>query len=226
MIIGNRISSFIKLCWFSFRYDGGFLFLKHFWVDSISSFCTFYFFVSFVIFKYLPYVVLSNWIYAVPDIWSVFTIKLYYVYLMPFLILLKIPELIHLIKTSYANVIWGNIVQLIFYFFSFLFKFIWICISIIKGIISFIIEISIQMFEKIWDIYSLIDTFYFYANFGYDIYNDLCYYFIPNFIISSFYCTLHLVGYDLYDFEKFLLNHMLIYSFHIRDCYMTIYMMR
>jgi hypothetical protein len=220
--IKTQIYSFISYYYFLFQYHGAFLTLEAFWIGRFSTLFTFFFFLKFLLINYLPRIVFINWIYLMPDLCSVVTIKVYFVYLMPFLIALKIPELVYFIKTSLFYVSLCYLIHLFYSTIPFWIKFISIFMFILKDIFMFILTIHITLVLKLYYLYSFTAFFHFYINLFYDIYNDLCYFYYPNFMIPNFYYTSDIVERQFYDFEKCQFNHILIYFFRILVYYILI----
>lgn len=222
MIILTYIETYVSYFRDVYFYVGPTLFLKYchkFIFYTYISFCT----LKFFIMSYLPYIFWFNWKYLVPDTFCLVTTRLYYVYIIPFLINIQFFEFIAFIKASFGYWLFGYLFRFLIYFGGFVGQ---LLLNFVIYSISFCFNQVYYFYSLFWifcELFSIVKIFYFYVNALYDIYNDLCYTFCPEYIMPNFYFTLSIVMLILYDFEKLRLCIILIYFLIIVDYYIWIY---
>lgn len=223
MTIRTYVEAFVSYVVELYKYSGSYLYL----LDCESKYFllswSFFHIIKFFIMSYLPYIFFFNWKYLVPDTFCLITTKLFFVHLMPFLIDLQVPEFIDFIKASLGYWIFGYLIWFLYLFSLILLKFALIIFFKFTNIFLNQIHFWIKIFWTWSDLYSFWTMSNFYIHALYDIYNDLCYTFCPDFIVPNFYFTLHIVFVILCDFEKFLWLIMLIYFLVIHVYYIWIY---
>ena len=224
MIIETYIEAYLTYFRDIYFYVGPTLFLNNCHKNLFYLSASFYAF-KFFIMSYLPYLFFFNWKYLVPNTFCLVTTKIFYVYLIPFLMDIQFFEFIALIKAILG-----------YWLFDYLFKFLVVigcflgqlALNFVIYSINFFFNQVYYLYSLFWtvcELFSIVQISYFYVNALYDIYNDLCYTFCPDYIVPNFYFTVRLLMLILFDSEKLHLCIILIYFLVIQDYYIWICIM-